>query len=107
VIHEEAIDRLISCESGGKIDAVNHADAKINGYSSRGILQFSPTTFLNKGKQFGFFPASFTLTDSSPLIWNPHLQKSIAKEMLKEKNGWRHWTNCILKKGIPALLTSL
>mgnify|MGYP001614888219 CR=1 FL=1 len=93
---ESLLNYLIRCESRGNPKAINHADTKINGFPSKGILQFSPVTFLKMGKLHGFFPENFTLKDAQIIIWNPELQKAIAKKMLEEKGGAYHWKNCYL-----------
>jgi len=90
---EQDMEKLISCESGGNENAINHEDTKINGAPSKGILQFSPLTFLQKGKEYGFFPPDLLIQEANLLIWNPELQKEIARKMLA--NGhYFHWKNC-------------
>ena len=102
---DRVLDALIQCESKGNEKAINHADTAINGYPSKGILQFSPLTFLREGKRYGYFPESFTLKEAQLLIWNPELQKEIAWEMLQEPNGYTHWKVCSRRMKIPQLLS--
>ena len=104
-IQDKTLNALIQCESGGNEKAINYEDIKVNGAPSKGILQFSPYTFLKEGKRYGYFPASFTLAESNMMIWNAELQREIAWEMLQEPYGYLHWKICSARMKIPQKLT--
>ena len=106
-VKEEFLEKLIWCESQGNSQAINYNDIWINGYPSKGILQFSPRTFLKKGIEYGLLPHELTWKETNILIWNENLQKEIARNMLEEPEGWRHWTNCSRKIGTRRLLMAI
>ena len=70
------------------------------GSYSYGWLQFKLFTFMNEGKKYGILPKELTTKEAELLIFNKHIQIAIAKEMLKQPNGWRAWYNCSLQAGI-------
>ena len=87
---------IMMCESSGDIYARNDADAKITGYSSFGIFQFQPKTFLLAGKRFKVFPEWFTLADAMKYIYRPEYQGAIAHGLLANQEYF-HWKNCFNK----------
>ena len=91
------IYKLCDCESDFN---PNVRVLDTNGYYSYGILQFQLYTFINYGKKHGILPKELTENEARILIYNPHVQVAIAKEILKEPKGYRHWLNCAIKKGI-------
>ncbi len=103
-IEEKYLDKLIQCESGGKVDAVNRADAKITGFNSYGILQFQPYTLLNAGKKYGLLPPEFTLKEIMAMRFNSSFQKEVARNLL-EDGEWRHWKKCGKKIGLNKVTT--
>ena len=81
---------LAVCESGGNEKALNPNDG---GTRSVGILQFKDATFRGFMKRFSFVipPAS---------IWDAETQMALARRMILEPQGWRHWKNCSLQIGL-------
>lgn len=81
------LDRLATCESNGKSNAVHLHDGK-DGTRSVGLLQFKDSTFINYSKRYklGYKPED---------IWDGHKQKEVALHMLKEnKNNQLQWYIC-------------
>lgn len=95
-------DKVMMCESGGNVYARNDNDKKITGYSSFGLFQFQPSTFLKSGIRYRVFPEWFTITDAMRYIYRPEYQGAIAHGLMAD-NEWFHWKNCVLKIARAAL----
>ena len=90
---EGIIEKLITCESGGRIDAVAYNDGG-TGLDSRGILQFQLPTFKGYAKQFNLFP--YAEAKELENLWtDPDAQRQLAKEMIKkDRKNLYHWRVC-------------
>src|SRR3990172_12637045 len=83
-IDKKKFIQLIDCESRWRKDAKGDWRSETNEHMAMGILQFWKGTFIAQSKIYDFRGEYL----------NPKDQIILAGKMLKEKEGWRHWTNC-------------
>lgn len=91
-IQDQWIDELHLCENRNNVEKI----LDTNGKYSYGEVMFQLDTFHDFGKKYMIIPDEFTKEESLLLISNPHVQRSIAKEMLDD-GLWRHWYTCAIK----------
>ena len=88
----EWLEKLEQCESGKNPLAVGD-----NG-RARGVFQFHFPTF-------SAFMIKYALAEESmlpSLYTDTWVQRQLTERIIREEpEGWRHWTNCSLKIGIP------
>ena len=83
-IDPEKFIKLIDCESKFVKTAKGDFRSETKEFMARGILQFWKSTFITQSKIYDF----------KGDYLDPKDQIILAGKMLKEKDGWRHWTNC-------------
>lgn len=84
---------IMWCESQDNPAAINHLDSKITGYSSYGLYQFQPLTFLKFGIIYKVFPEGTTLKEAMKYILNPAYNAAVAHAMIDD-GLTNHWLNC-------------
>lgn len=87
----EWLDKLVTCESGGRPGAINPMDR--DGTASYGLLQFKPSTFAAYSKRYKI-PGQ---------LMDPVAQRSITLRMMDDPTV--RWQNefpaCVRKLGLP------
>ena len=92
VVEVKKISKSIEmCESGGNPNAVNWADAKINGSPSRGPFQFFIKTYIGFALQYG---VAKTAAEASKQYWNAAYQRKVAELMIADGLASAHWKIC-------------
>mgnify|MGYP001590536967 CR=1 FL=1 len=92
----EIKNAIMQCESKGNPNAINENDKKITGYSSYGLYQFQPPTFLKAGIKYKIFPPETTLKEAMKYIKNPIYNAAVAHALLEDEQ-YNHWKNCYEK----------
>lgn len=89
------MEELKICESGGDVRAYHPNDG---GSESISLYQFKRATFAHYMKKYeGVVPRGD--------IWNPVTQTALARQMLLEPDGWKHWRICSLRIGLLPHMT--
>ena len=86
------LDRLVACESGGDVHAINPKDR--DGTPSYGLLQFKPSTFAYFSKAYGISSADYM---------DPVAQRLIVEHMMHDRTvDWhQQFPACVDKLGLP------
>ena len=87
---EATLDSLMMCESGGRPD-ISIIDT--NGKRSSGHFMFQDSTWIELAKRYGIVPAAED-HELLNLILDPVLQRQVAKQAIKDGEGWR-WKKCL------------
>ena len=87
---EATLDSLMMCESGGR---PNISIIDTNGKRSSGHFMFQDSTWIELAKRYGIAPAAED-QELLNLILDPILQRQVAKQAIKDGEGWR-WKNCL------------
>ena len=86
-------NKIMACESGGKVSAYNPNDGGTPSYS---LFQFKLRTFRDFGVIYKVFPEGTTLEEAKKYIWSPAYQGAIAMGMMAD-GLYMHWKNCYLR----------
>lgn len=90
--HEQEINALIDCESGGDRMAINYNDGKL-GSHSYSILQFKYETFKSYIRKYGWLSQAED-AELMNFIFDSDIQKALADKILDEPGGHKNWLNC-------------
>ena len=92
------INNLAECESGNNPNAINPHDPIT---ASMGLLQFKKSTFINFSRKYHFFPETFTDNQILEHIYDGHVQRTLARNMIVDRyENYLAWTNCVTKHGV-------
>lgn len=96
---ETFLDKLAECESQGN-DYAKVLDT--NSKYSYGRYQFQRQTWEMALAKYNLAPQAEP-AEYINLIFDGELQRKAAELMLKEKDGWKHWTVCSKRIGVDKL----
>jgi len=90
------LDRLMTCESGGRHDIVI---VDTNGKKSYGHFQFQESTWIELIGRYGLLPNAEP-NEYMNFIMDASLQRTVTRLALEDGESWR-WSNCVKKIGEP------
>jgi hypothetical protein len=97
-LKDNLIGRLAECETQGKADADTLIIRDANGELSIGRLQFQIRTVIAYTKETE--DRKIDSTEARRVALDPQRSASLAKKIIFEKDGVRHWHHCAAKLGL-------
>ena len=97
-LKEDLVGRLASCESGGRADRDALIVSDVNGQASVGQLQFQTRTVIHYTKEIE--GRSINAKEARQIALDTDRATILAKKIIFERDGTRHWHNCARKLGL-------
>lgn len=88
--------KLMTCESGGKKNAVGDLDLDEPAF---GLFQYRKSSYLKYARKYNIYPQDWTDEQIKNDVYNESKQIELTKLVLT-KESWRPWYNCSLKIGL-------
>ena len=95
---DNVVARLVECETQGKADPDTLIIRDANGELSIGRLQFQTRTVIAYTKEIE--ARKIDLSETRRIALDGERSKTLAKKIIFEKGGVRHWHHCARKLGL-------